>query len=401
MKVTLIAAFVALAATARVRIFDPTVKTLQAIVDDNWMSPLVMTLGGGNVMDIGFDQLSHDYHRYVYTIEHCEYDWTTSTEIFESDYLVGFNNSPIDDYQKSINTNILYTHYSLEIPNDRCQLKMGGNYRLTISDDDSGEKVAEVEFMVVDPQVNISLTTTTNTDIDLNDKHQQVGVTLDYSNLSVSNPKEQLRLVVKQNDCEETARRDVAPNLVSHNQLAWNHNRQLIFPAGNVYRKYEMLDVSHPTMGIDRIEWDGHDYQVYPFADEPRRNYLTDVSANGYAIVRNSDNSEVDYTCDYVYVHYCLITPRLQGTLYIDGHWTNDTNRTTYAMDYDEEQGCYRATLLQKQGYYSYRYLMETPGGLALSPTEGNFYETDNDYQAYIYYKGIGERTWNLVGVVI
>lgn len=390
----------AFAATARTKILDPTVKTLQAMVDGNWMSPLVMTLGGDNVMTIGFDQLSHDYHRYTYSIEHCEYDWTPSTEIFESDYLLGLNDNPIDNYERSVNTNILYTHYSLDIPNDRCRLKMSGNYRLSISDDASGERVAEVEFVVVDPQVNISMSMTTNTDIDINKEHQQVSVSFDYSNLNVDNPNEQLKLVVRQNDCEETACNAPTPNLVSHNRLTWEHNRQLIFPGGNEYCKFEVLDVSHPTMGIERMEWDGHDYHAYPFRDEPRKNYLTDVSANGYSLVRNSDNVEVDYTCDYVYVHYCLVTPPLEGTIYIDGHWTNDSNRDSYAMDYDHEAGCYRAAILQKQGYYSYRYLLRHADGLlTLSPTEGNFYETENDYHAYVYFRATGDRTWSLVGV--
>lgn len=387
-----------ISAVARTTIFDPTVKTLQAMVDNNWRSPLVMTLGGNNVMTIGFDQLSHDYHRYVYRVEHCEYDWTPSTEIFESDFLEGFNDNPIDDYQKSINTNILYTHYSMKIPNERCRLKMSGNYKLYITDEDSGEKVAEVEFMVVDQQINVSMSTTTNTDIDINEKHQQVGIKLDFSNLSISNPSEQLRLVVRQNDCEESERRGIKPNLVSHNQLEWLHNKQLIFLAGNEYRKFEVLDVSHPTMGIERIVWDGHDYQVFPFEDAPRKNYLTDVSANGYALVRNSDNSEIDYTCEYVYVHYCLMTKTpLNGDVYVDGHWATDANRQTYAMEYDPKAGCYRATILQKQGYYSYRYLLVTPDGIELSPTEGNFYETENEYQAYVYYRGTGDRTWKLV----
>lgn len=401
MMTIIFAALLSLNTIARTRIFDPSVKTLQAVVDDDWLSPLVMTLNGDNIMAIGFDQLSHDYHRYTYRIEHCEYDWSTSSEIFESDFLEGFNDNPIDDYEKSINTNILYTHYSLEIPNDRCRLKMSGNYRLIISDEDSDEKVAEVEFMVVDPQVNISMSMTTNTDIDINKEHQQVSVSLDYSNLNVNNPSEQLKLVVMQNGCEETARRGIAPNLVSHDQLTWEHNRQLIFPAGNEYRKFEILDVTHPTMGIDRIEWDGHDYQVYPFEDSPRKNYLTDVSANGYALVRNSDNTEIDYTCEYAYVHYCLVTPLpFQGTVYVDGHWTTDSNRKTYAMDYDQEAGCYRATILQKQGYYSYRYMVsQLDGSLLLAPTEGNFYETENDYQAYVYCRATGERTWSLVGI--
>ena len=52
-----------------------------------------------------------------------------------------------------------------------------------------------------------------------------------------------------------------------------------------------------------------------------------------------------------------------------------------------------------KQGYYSYRYLTLN-GDNIIKPvnTEGNFFQTENDYQALIYFRGIGERTDRLVG---
>jgi hypothetical protein len=50
---------------------------------------------------------------------------------------------------------------------------------------------------------------------------------------------------------------------------------------------------------------------------------------------------------------------------------------------------------MQKQGYYSYHYV-DAEGRTAV--TEGNFFQTRNRYQALIYYKGIGDRTWRLVG---
>jgi len=333
-------------------------------------------------------------------VEHCEADWTVSSELFESDYLVGFNNNPIEDYTNSINTTVLYTHYSLQIPNDRCQLKISGNYRLTVYDEESGERIAEVEFMVVEQAMNVGIGVTTNTDIDVNRSHQQVSVDVDYGNLSVTNLDEQVRLVVTQNGREDNAKRDLRPNYVNAKGLRWEHNRGLIFPAGNEYHKYEILDVSHPTMGIEHIEWDGHNYQVYTFTSEPRRNYLTDVDANGYFFIRNSDNTEIDYTCDYVYVHYKLKTgERYGGTMVIDGHWTAEADSAPYVMEYDEADGSYNATILQKQGYYSYQYLLVSPEGNTSSPpSEGDYYETENRYQAYVYYKKTDERTWRLVG---
>lgn len=397
----IICLFTAISGADAVRqtIHSPHVKTLQAVVNRDWLSPPVMTLGSDDVLNIAFDELSHEYHRFTYHIEHCEADWSPSTELFESDYLSGFNDNPIEDYQNSINTTVLYTHYSMQVPNERCRLKMSGNYRLTILDED-GDKAAEVRFMVVEPLMNVSLECLTNTDIDINKSHQQISMGVSFGPLRVTNHSEQVHVVVSQNDRDDNIKTGMKPAIITARGLEWRHCRDLIFPAGNEYHKYEILDVSHPTMGIERIVWDGNDYNVYPFASGMRANYLYDPDANGSFYIRNSDNIENDIISEYVYVHYCLLSPPVaDACMVIDGRWTSDDNIGTYTMQYDEEAGAYRAAVMQKQGYYSYQYLLRKEDGTtAIPPTEGCFYQTENRYQAYVYYKGQGERTWRLVG---
>ena len=61
--------------SAENRTYKPEVKSLQAVVNQDWLSPAVMRLKGDDVLNIGFDELSHDYHRYVYRLERCEADW--------------------------------------------------------------------------------------------------------------------------------------------------------------------------------------------------------------------------------------------------------------------------------------------------------------------------------------
>ena len=159
------------------RIFSSRVKSLTSIVNGDWKNHPVMILNSSDMLAIGFDEFSHNYHRLVYHIDHCEADWSVSEDIFESDWLHGFNDEPIDNYLNSINTTVLYTHYQLTIPNDRCQLTMSGNYRLTIYDeDDANEKLLEVEFYVVEPVTTIGMEVTTNTDIDHNDSHLDVDI---------------------------------------------------------------------------------------------------------------------------------------------------------------------------------------------------------------------------------
>ena len=72
--------------------------------------------------------------------------------------------------------------------------------------------------------------------------------------------------------------------------MVWNHNSNLIFPGGNEYRKFETLDPTHATMGVERVSWDVNDYHAWIFTDEPRANYLYDEDANGTFCIRNSDN---------------------------------------------------------------------------------------------------------------
>ena len=376
-------------------IYVDRVRSLTSIVNGDWMNRPVMELGSGDRMLIGFDELSHDYHRFVYRLEHCEADWTPSDDLFESEWLEGFNGNPIEDYVNSINTTVLYTHYQLAIPNEQCRLKMSGNYRLTVYDEDEdNECVLKVEFYVVEPLMAIGMEATTNTDVDLNNSHQQLSVSVNYNTLHPTDIDEQLRMVVMQNWREDNARQNIRPDYIQGTGLSWQHNRQLIFDAGNEYHKFEVLDVSHTTMGLDRIDWDGKNYQAYPFTATVRRNYLTDVDADGAFCIRNSNRTEINYTCDYVWVNYTLQSP-YQGDIYIDGHWTTDADRQHYRMAYDEQQQTYHASILQKQGYYSYQFLT-ADGGIPAS--EGSFYQTENRYQVLVYYKGSGERTWRLVG---
>lgn len=385
-----------LSMTAGNKILSPQIKTLQAVVNDDWLSfPNVMRLGSDDVLSVGFDELSHDYHRYTYRIERCEADWMSSEDVFESDWLEGFNDNVIDDYATSINTIIPYTHYWLEIPNDRCRVKMSGNYRLHILDDN--ETVAIVDFMVTEQSMTLSLEATTNTDVDLNQSHQQVSVSLNYNSLRVTNPEEQIRMVVMQNGRDDNQRRDVRPTFKSYNGLDWKHTPELIFDAGNEYHKFEVLDPSHPTMGIDRMIWDGDNYQAYPFINEPRKNYIYDEDADGAFCIRNSDNRENNTTSEYVYVNYRLKAPRMsQGKIIIDGQWTTESP-DHYTMAYNAEEDIWQARILQKQGYYSYQYLFVSPDGTRhFLPSEGSYYQTSNHYQVLIYYKGTGERTWRL-----
>lgn len=385
----------------RNEIINERISSLQVVADNDWLQLPVIMLNGSKVIHIDFDDLTHEYHRYAYSIEHCEADWTISEGVFSSDYVSGFaEDIQIDDIEESQNTNTLYTHYHFQVPNSQCRIKMSGNYRITVYDENNDDEIMfRAYFMVTEPRMGVSLHATSNTDIDINQHHQQIEMHVSYGDIRVTDPINQIKTVVLQNGRWDDARINQRPQYIMGDGLKWAHHQGLIFDGGNEYRKFEMLDMTHPTMGIENIGWDGNEYHAYIWQDEPRPSYIYDEDANGAFFIRNSNNIENNRISEYAQVHFTLKAPRQQGDVYLNGTWTNGQFIPPYKMEYNEISQQYEGTALLKEGYYSYQYLVLRPDGkTAPVSTEGNFYQTENQYQAFVYYRGTGERTDRLVG---
>ena len=380
----------------------PNIKSLQVIKNDDFEALPVLQLHGQDVLSISFDELSHNYHRFIYRVEPCNPDWTPAEGLFESDWLEGLNNQPIEQYDNSINTTVLYTHYELQFPNEHTNLRMSGNYRLHIIDDDSEEEVLVVELRVAEPIMLVGLGITTNTDLDLNGRYQQVGMTVKLNGLRVTRPNEEIQTFVMQNGREDNMKVNVTPNYITNQSLQWEHNKHLIFDASNEYHKFEILDPRHTTMGLAGVRWDEttKTWHAMPMPCEPRRSYLYDEDTNGAFLLRNSDNYDAERTSDYVYVHYVLqpYRPYTDANIIVNGRWTTDAS-DNYVMTYNEESRTYDLTVMQKLGYYNYQLLLTDYDGTTHTlPEEGSFFQTENTYQAFVYYKATGARAWRLVG---
>ena len=69
-------------------------------------------------------------------------------------------------------------------------------------------------FMVVENLMGVMLGVTTDTDIDVNNSHQQVAMELSYAGINVSDPSEQIKTVVMQNGRWDNARHNARPQYV-------------------------------------------------------------------------------------------------------------------------------------------------------------------------------------------
>ena len=389
----------------RHEIKDKNIRSLQVVANQKWMDLPIMILNGG-MISIDFDDLTHTYRRLTYRLEHCEADWKPSVGLFESDIVDGFiAGNTIDDIKESTLTNTLYTHYHLDIPNDKCQPKLSGNYRLYVYDDDSGSDhpLLTACFMLTEPaesSMGVRLNITTQTDQSINREQQQAEILIDYGPYTVSNPQQQIKTVVLQNRNWLDARWNSKPQYVMPNGLRWSHNQDYIFWAGNEYRKFEILSTDVASMGVDKIGWDGKNFHAYLFPTTPFLNYLYDEDADGAFLIRNSDNVEINTTSDYMLTHFQLNEPSpYPYRIFLNGDWTYDRLLPAYEMTYNSAGGYYEAVVPLKLGYYNYQFLAaDEQGRLSSFRVDNSHYQTENSYQALIYFRPPGGRTDKLVG---
>lgn len=385
-------------------VFSPHIQSLQVKVNDNWLAPPIVSLNSEDILNISFDEMSHEYHRFQYVISHCNADWTPSG-LSEIDFLEGFNNSPIENYQNSINTTMLYTHYSISFPNDQVKLKVSGNYIITIyNDNDDSKPVCKVCFSVIEKKVTISAKVSSNTDIDNNKSHQQVSFSVNYAGYNIRNPQNEIKIKVMQNLREDNCITNALPSYVSSNELRYEYNKNLIFDAGNEYRRFEMVSVRYAAQGIQSIQFFDPYYHVTLFPDELRiRNYSYDRDQNGRYLVRYDLATNNDIEADYLLVHFSLPWKNElpNGDFYLQGAFTHDNLTESYRLKYNQETHSFETVQLLKQGAYNYQYLFVPTGSKKTTGalTEGNFYETENEYLILVYHRPFGERYDHLIGM--
>ena len=144
------------------------------------------------------------------------------------------------------------------------------------------------------------------------------------------------------------------------------------------------------------MEWFDPYYHATLFVDQPQHNYTSIKDQNGVYVLRSSDDIDDATTAEYVVVHFFLQTPRLPGgDVYVCGQWTGEPFNPECRMEYDDINHQYHAAVMLKQGYYSYQYRQEDG---ATARTEGDFYQTENEYSVLVYYRGQGARYDQLVG---
>ena len=87
--------------------------------------------------------------------------------------------------------------------------------------------------------------------------------------------------------------------------------------------------------------------------------------------------------------------------IYLNGSFTNNRFDEKYLMKYDIANKVYTADVLLKQGAYNYQYLTQSGKIYSQAKIEGNYFETENEYAVYVYYRPVGFLSDQLIGLLL
>lgn len=389
------------------RIFNSAFRTLKVCNPDNFMAPPVIRLNSGDRLVFSFDEIANDNSWLQYRLMHCNADWQPS-RLVEPEFLDGFNIADVEDFAFSENTFVHFVNYRIEFPNAMMQPLVSGNYLLQVFNRDTpGDIILQARFMVAEDNAGIAGNASGRTDRGHNTEWQQLNLEVSLDGLSGANPYQDIEISLLQNGSEQSRRLLHRPQRVNGSSLVYQHMPELIFPAGNEYRRFESISNGFPGMGVDSLRFGGSNYQVWLKKDEGRalRNYEFDRTQHGRFLVREYNATDSDLGADYITVHFMLDMPRLRDAdIYVDGEMTHSRFDSSNRMVYDSDAHLYRLVMPLKQGAYNYRYVTMPASGNGTPSTElteGNKYETQNEYWVAVYYHPPGARADRLIGFAV
>jgi hypothetical protein len=362
-----------------------------------YLEPAVTRLGDWNLL-LEFDDLHNQRDDYYARIIHCNYDWTRSN-LMDLDFLSSFNEFPINNFEFSVDTHIPYVHYWITLP----PVKLPGNYLAVVyRGSDKNDIILTKRFMVFDTRVSFENERNLIGAGSTASLNQQINFTINYKNLEVINPIENVKVTIRQNRRWDNIATDIRPSFVREieKQLEYRFfEPDKMFKGGNEFRFFDLRSLLNPGKNVDRVVKTVKPYEVYIQPDKSRADevYSQLPDLNGGFIPDNLDYADPAFT-NYANVNFTLVSPRqYPGKVYVAGafnYWNlNERNE----MRYDSVRKEYTTRVLLKQGWYDYQYIVQSTD---VPPyiLEGSHFQTENFYEILVYYRPFQPQADLLIG---
>lgn len=309
-----------------------------------------------------------------------------------------YNEFNINDFEFSPTGYLPYIHYTFSLP----PVKLPGNYLLMVyRDGDKSDLVLTMRFMIFDNRVGVS----TNNDFagsnSLNVSNQQLNFIVNYSGIQVFNPMENFVAVIRQNQRWDNARFDVKPSFIRDDlsQLEYRFfDEDKQWSAGNEFRFVDFRSLNSPGQNTATIDKMKKPLELYVRKDLTREGlaYAQYRDLNGGYKIENLDFRGTGG--QYLFVNFSLSSPPVPGaTVYVMGQFNSWVKGQENKMVYNKSTSAYEASLILKQGWYDYQYVVDAPK-LPGYHFEGSHFQTENFYEVLIYHRSLQPMADLLVG---
>ena len=355
----------------------------------------------GEQLVLSFDDLQNSSTIYKYTIKHLDRNWQDDG-LFFTEFAKGTLNANIQDFSYSFNTYQKYTHYTLNFPNEKIQPKISGNYELIVFKDSASKPLFKKRFCLVEEGANLAINVSRFNDSKRPNINQRVEVIAVPNRSDILGNANSISLNVIQNNNFNQGIFDVKTNSVMGNKLLFQQ-MNLVFPGNNEFYYFDNKIINQAYDMIASVETneDGnqtylHSVWAYPL------DYQYQPDVNGAYYFRRSDmgiERNANTEGDYSWVYFSLDSNKMDKDLYVLGAFNDYVPSEEYKMTYDENYIKYVAKIYLKQGFYNYILATkDDAGNLNLGEINGSFWQTENLYQAFLYYAPFGRNYDGLIG---
>ena len=354
---------------------------------------------------LSFDDLSNEPKNYAYTLIHCNADWTPS-DLMQSEYLEGFYEEPITDYQFSFNTIQSYIHYQTVIPSPNLKPVLSGNYIVVVfPENDRENPILTKRMMIMDEKVTIRGSVKRATDLEQRNYQHEIDFSVLHGGYEIDNPFGDIMPVITQNSRWDNAISGLEAIFVKDDEIVYDHEEENLFDGGNEYRFFDIQSLRYLSERLADISFETDTHKVVLRMDQARRfqrysGLVQDI--NGKRLIRVQEGSRDNIEADYAYVRFTLPYEHqvTHGDLYVFGQISDYGFPESHRMTYNTNKNQYEANIYLKQGYYNYEYVLKKDEGGNLNRfIEGTHYQTVNDYHIYIYHRPTGEYFDQLIGI--
>ncbi len=383
------------------RILNQNIKTLLCYKEESPQSLPIINLGSDEKLLIQFDDLNEKIQEYYFTIIHCNENWTES-DLMQSEYINGFTENRIINYELSFNTIQKFTHYSFTFPNTETQPIISGNYVFKIYKK-NGEIVAYKKFMILDKKVSILAEVRKGTLAENRKTKHEVDFSIIHPNIVIADPFSDIKVHIKQNNREDNAITDLLPLFVKNDMLVYDYDEENNFWGNNEFRYFDTKSLRYQSEKIKSITYQDSANHIYLFNDDKRsfNKYSIQPDINGGFLIDSQEGRIPAIEADYGWVHFSIPIEEVPyGEIYLFGFFSEWDIKDEFKLSYNNKKNTYEASVYLKQGYYNYLYALKdsTTNMIDTKFIEGTHYQTRNDYYLYVYYRGVGDRYDRLIG---